>query len=327
MTIKDFLSTAKDYTEMIWQRRNDYVHYAFSTITLIETRRGTVFVGVTGVTISFGDIEQVKSEMNAALLMMNDGQDRIRRMVTIKFNSRKAIKPSEKVVDLLIDLNADNADCEVITEFVGREDYKAVKLSDLLPKEEEPETAPAEEEKAPEAEAAPAEEEKAPEAEAAPAEEEKAPVAEAAPAEEEKAPEAEAAPAEEEKAPVAEAAPEADFLSGFDFGDDDTPTSAITAPKVKKDYSAYDNAKRKGPSEAANQLAEGVAIDESNPFFERSTEAKEEVVTMANAPKSRLEQFEEEQEEEDSKPMTKKEMLKLAKKRKKIAKNNSKFQM
>ena len=348
MNIKEFLKTAKDYTEMVWERRNDYVHYAFSTITLIETKKGTVFVGVTGVTISYGDIEQVKSDMNAALLMMNDGQTRIRRMVTLKFNTRKVVKPSDKVVELLLKLHPENADAEVITELQGREDCDSVKLSTLMPEvkaveqpvpeiKEEPAPAPVVEEPKPVSKNTQfIMEEISPIQETVIEEIRPEPVAEPEPVVEEIQPEpiAEPEPVVEEIQPEPVAEPEAaaptpeiDFLSGFDFADDDTPTSSVTVPLFRKDYSEYDNIRRTGPAEAMNQLANGVAIEESNPFFERSTEAKEAVVTMADAVKTPFDEFDEEEDEDDDKPMTKKEMLKMAKKRKKIAKNNSKFQM
>jgi hypothetical protein len=325
--------------------------------------------------------------------MMNDGQTRIRRMVTLKFNTRKVVKPSDKVVEMLLKLHPENADAEVITELQGREDCDSVKLSTLMPEvkaveqpvpeiKEEPapapvveepkpvskntqfimeeispiqenvieeiqpepvaETEPVVEEIQPEpvAEPEPVVEEIQPEpvAEPEPVVEEiqPEPVAEPEPVVEEIQPEpvAEPEPVVEEIQPEPVAEPEAaaptpeiDFLSGFDFADDDTPTSSVTVPLFRKDYSEYDNIRRTGPAEAMNQLANGVAIEESNPFFERSTEAKEAVVTMADAVKTPFDEFDEEEDEDDDKPMTKKEMLKMAKKRKKIAKNNSKFQM
>lgn len=118
-----------------------------------------------------------------------------------------------------------------------------------------------------------------------------------------------------------EADPDAqpDFLVGFDFGDDTGPTSEIVVPKVQKSYEEYD--KKNEERRAEKSFSDGVEIDESNPFFDAGNSEQREVVAFAN-----METVKQEIEEGPKQPaMSKKEMLKLAKKRKKIAKNNNRY--
>ncbi|MBR1724373.1 MAG: hypothetical protein IJ723_05065, partial [Ruminococcus sp.] len=130
----------------------------------------------------------------------------------------------------------------------------------------------------------------------------------------------------EEEAPAEEAikleeGAQPDFLMGFDFGDDTGPTSEIVVPKVQKSYEEYDKknaAKRTNP-----EFSDGVTIDESNPFFDAGSSEQKEVVAFADKDAPKTPSHEEAAPQQPT--MSKKEMLKMAKKRKKIAKNNNKF--
>ncbi len=327
---------AMEYAEKVWQERSDYVSTYYATITVLISDGGHIYTGITGLTVNYGDIEILRSEKGAMAAMLLDGQTFAKQMVTLSFKTRKFAEPNEDALKVLYELDPRNADCSIM---IGEDQF--ITAGDVLGIDEAAEEAE-------EAAAAPVEEAPAPEPEVIEEEAEEAveEIAEEAVEEiEEEEAEKEDESDEEDEEPVAElvretpdgeeheeededgdeegtdADPSAqpDFLMGFDFGDDTGPTSEIVVPKIQKSYEEYD--KKTIEKRNDTSYSKGVAIDEDNPFFDAGSSEQKEVVAFAD--KDAVKETIEEGPKQPT--MTKKEMLKMAKKRKKIAKNNNKF--
>ncbi len=347
---------AMEYAEKVWQERSDYVSTYYATITVLISDGGHIYTGITGLTVNYGDIEILRSEKGAMAAMLLDGQTFAKQMVTLSFKTRKFAEPNEDALKALYELDPRNADCSIM---IGEDQFTTagdvIGIDEAAEEAEEAAAAPVEEAPAPEPEVI---EEEAEEAVEEIAEEEAEEAAEEIEEIEEEEAEEEDESDEEDEEPVAElvretagesddeddeddedeeeeyesdeeeeddegtdADPSAqpDFLMGFDFGDDTGPTSEIVVPKIQKSYEEYD--KKTIEKRNDTSYSEGVTIDEDNPFFDAGSSEQKEVVAFAD--KDAVKEAIEEGPKQPT--MTKKEMLKMAKKRKKIAKNNNKF--
>ncbi len=160
-----------------------------------------------------------------------------------------------------------------------------------------------------------------------------------------------------EKKPVSElrlGAGDGDFMDGFDFDDTDAPTEATPmekAPTEPEEEAAdtqeatntedtsdaeAEQAEEKAPDAPAaetqhsSNVISGIQIDESNPFYEAPADVKppEEVIAMVTDEQEEEQEAEQESDDNDAPQepqLTKEELLKQAKKRKKVARANFLF--
>lgn len=227
------------------------------------------------------------------------------------------------------------------------EDYEP--MEEIRFDEPAPAKAPAPVEEAKAKEPEPAEEAKA--EEPAPAEEAKA--EEPAPAEEAKAEEPTAEEAAEEEPASADDDAQVDkaldaidaFMDGFDFDmpaeepkelTEEEKAAELEAKKARQRAAAEAVEKKlaqKAEAEAAKKKAEsisGVTIEEDNPFFEATADVKppEEVLAVMSEVQEEIDRSlnpEDDADAPEEPAMTAEELLKQAKKRKKVAKSNFLF--
>lgn len=127
----------------------------------------------------------------------------------------------------------------------------------------------------------------------------------------------------------------ADLLDGFDFGGDDaepaekeeTAAEQPAAEEPAPEPAAPPEPKSTAPSpEHSSNVISGVKVDESNPFYEAPTDVKPPEEVLASISGENLEaQAIEKEAEEELPELSKEELLKQAKKRKKVAKANFLF--
>lgn len=119
----------------------------------------------------------------------------------------------------------------------------------------------------------------------------------------------------------------ADLMDGFDFDDAEPadnqeaaekPNAAEQAVSVQKSQSAD------VPEHSSNVIS-GVKIEENNPFYEAPEDLKPPEEVVATVSGENLEAAALEKESEDEPELSKEELLKQAKKRKKVAKANFLF--
>lgn len=127
----------------------------------------------------------------------------------------------------------------------------------------------------------------------------------------------------------------ADLMDGFDFGDDTAEASEDSVKEADDDYIEIDNKEPKAAEPAAENadapehstnVISGVKIEENNPFYESPSDVKppEEVIATVSGENLEAQALEREAEEEEPE-LSKAELLKQAKKRKKVAKANFLF--
>ena len=120
----------------------------------------------------------------------------------------------------------------------------------------------------------------------------------------------------------------AELMDGFDFDDTEEPQTQ-TAPKTQEVSAAEEPSepavKANAPAQASDVIS-GVQIEENNPFYEAPSDVKppEEIIATVSGENLEASVLEKEAEEEEPE-LTKEELLKQAKKRKKVAKANFLF--
>ncbi|MBQ6634481.1 MAG: hypothetical protein IJH80_09915 [Ruminococcus sp.] len=125
----------------------------------------------------------------------------------------------------------------------------------------------------------------------------------------------------------------ADLMDGFDFGDYEAPEEPVE--EAADDYIEMTNEEPKAAEPAAENVdapehstnvISGVKIEENNPFYESPSDVKppEEVIATVSGENLEAQALEREAEEEEPE-LSKAELLKQAKKRKKVAKANFLF--
>lgn len=318
MDAYNLYNIAKEYAEKVWQERGDFVSTYYATITVVVSDGGHIYTGITGLTVNYGDVEILRSEKGAIASMLLDGQSYAKQMITLSFKTRQFAKPDTDSLSLLYELDHRNANCVLMT---GEDQFITVGEvigAEYDPNEEELgqeyETDTIEEAEDEAVYEADAPESEVPD-EVGEAEESGEEEYQAEDTDEEEAEEYEDSDSEE----YGSIDEQPDFLMGFDFGDDTGPTSEIVVPKIQKSYEEYDKLNTEKRSDA--NISENVEIDEDNPFLNAGGSEQKEVIAFAD-----MESVKQEVEEGPKQPtMSKKEMLKLAKQRKKIAKNNNRY--
>lgn len=300
---------SKDLTTKIKRMRPNASNEKDYAAAFIVNEKNKIFTGVTSLTFKNGDVENIPAEVVAFLSMKDTGSTNAKNLVILSLADASIVMPSKQGLDMLTKADAANGGCKVVVK-----EGKDLTIDDIIAGKTADE--PVEEKAEPEQSAAPAAEEKAeePKQESAPEPVEDTnnePETEEVAAAEQESTEAEEAKAEEE--------PEEDTEFMFDMGDyeDIQVTNKVEEPTRANAESAAKKAEE-DVENTANSIS-GVDIEESNPFFEAPEEVLPPVETIA------AEEDDEEEEEKDKPSLSKEELLKQAKKRKKVAKANFKF--
>lgn len=262
---------------------------------------GKSYCAMTSVTYSKGVVSKIPADVVAYMLMKSQGVTVAKCLIVLTMADRRIMPPSPQVLDMLFAESFENDNCIVVLSA-----YDQKHVSELRVKSEgmmdgfapEPEAEP---EPAPEPEKA---EEKKPEP---PKPEENKPEPEPEKPAEEKAAEPEPAEPEPVKAPKPAPVPKL--------------AEAAKAAEKREEAAEWRPAPKKEIEHASNVIS-GVKIDKSNPFYEAPAEVRPPVETIATIG---AEEEEPEDDNEELPALSKEELLKQAKKRKKVARANFLF--
>lgn len=277
---------AKRYVDQIKHDKPVIAVESGQSLCLALTEDEQVFSGITGIGIHDGDIVAYPAECVALIAMFTAGNFKIKQLIIVSMDDYSISVPCIECLNMVMHLDPANDSCEAVIS-----EEKFVKVSELL--------------------------------------EDAISDNSVYYSYEDPAEDTDNVSADVSSAPV-------DFFSGF--GDsDDVPEggaadlSAVFQNGFDESYSGPQHAPVAKKSEensslgAPAEFASSVSIDESNPFYAPPTEASDTAASSepAKSKKSNLETGA--PSGQSSKPLSKGELLKQAKQRKKIAKANFNF--
>lgn len=99
-----------------------------STITVITTNDGEIFKASNGSSIQNGQLKDTCSEYEAVTSMLKTNKNRIEYLVTLNVETGAFVMPCNDCIDLITQINSENLDCNVLVDA-----NECVKLSTLLP--------------------------------------------------------------------------------------------------------------------------------------------------------------------------------------------------
>ena len=307
MNIGDFYKYAVDYAQRMRFARPQL---ADCNAAFVTNENDEVYSCISGITIQDGNVVDVPADTSAYAMMKDAGFDIAKNIAVIRLYDDELLQPSEECMEIMLAVNKKNKSCMVC---LGPDKEITLSASKNIVEDQVVDLT-----KAPEIDDDEYEEitEEAPAAE---------PVEQAA-AEPEAEPEAQP-----------EAAPMPDFMMGFDFSADEqpeaTPEDEAKALEEKKSRqrAAQEAIDKKLAEKAAAEAAKGnggVAIAEDNPFAATSdavTPVEETLAVFEDVASGKADSFKP-KDEIDAKPLiSPEELLKQAKRRKKIAKSNFLF--
>lgn len=296
MAVDDLYQLARGCAEKIKAEKPVFVSEKDPMLCLVRSREGEVFSGISSICYNDEKICSAPAEYPAIMGMLAAGQTVADQIMTVFLTDCCVTKPDEAALDILQRINPQNLACEVFLSAERSVTLEALRNRGLPEEQNEPARENAEEQEPLRAQGPENENPEAPASESAQAE----------------ATEAEGF----------------DFFSGF--GDETSEGAAAAfdsgfdesyfAPQhaVKPEGDAPETAQK--PEEDAASFAVGVTVDESNPFNDASGDtaapiAREATLAGTDSP----ERAPQEHSREEISPA---ELLKKAKKRKKIAKSN-----
>lgn len=101
-----------------------------STITVISTQNGSIFKGNNGHKIVDGKLINTCSEIETISSMIKEKQSKIDTMITLSIENGDFIMPCETCIDLILQINKDNIDCQIMTNI-----NESVPLSSIINKD------------------------------------------------------------------------------------------------------------------------------------------------------------------------------------------------
>ena len=113
MVMRSFYNTAKNYAEKVRQEKTAYYSEPGASICLIMADNQEIFTGITGITISEGNVETVHSEANAIMAMMAANRTKAKQMIIVAFKDQSVLQPCHDCLDMLIRADEDNGKCEI----------------------------------------------------------------------------------------------------------------------------------------------------------------------------------------------------------------------
>ena len=127
MDIGTLYSTAKNFADILKQKKPEYVSDPDANLCLIIGSDQEIYSGVTTVSINGGEPEIVPAEYAAALSLASTGAKAV-QLIVISFDDYGFFEPEEKAVKLLMHLSMENGNCDVVMS-----PDETVKAASLLP--------------------------------------------------------------------------------------------------------------------------------------------------------------------------------------------------
>ena len=301
----------------------------------VTNEKDEVFTCISGITIQDGNVVDVPADTSAYAMMKDAGFDVAKNICVIRLSDDELLQPSSECLEIMLALNSANKKCMVclgpdkeitVSASLNIVDDKPVDLTQPaepeIDDEEYTEVVDEPQEEGPVEEAA------EPEA-----------VEETAEAAVEETEQPEAEEAEQEEAPAEDDIPALPddmsmFMDGFDFS---APEETETTPEDEEKALEEKRARQRAAQEAvekklaekkAAEAASGVekvTIEENNPFAATSdavTPVEDTLAVFEDVASGKADSFKP-KDEIDAKPLiSPEELLKQAKRRKKVAKSN-----
>lgn len=101
-----------------------------STITVISAQNGSIFKGNNGHKIVDGKLINTCSEIEAISSMIKEKQSKIDTMITLNIENGDFIMPCETCIDLILQINKDNINCKIMTNI-----NESIPLSSIVSKD------------------------------------------------------------------------------------------------------------------------------------------------------------------------------------------------
>ena len=345
MDAKTLYDTAKEYVVKMKAAAASYTGEDGMELAVIVDENDYVYAASTNVTVRDGYVCRFPADLSAYLQMKNDGSLIAKAIIVLAFEDRRILRPSTECIDAMFQTNPENDNCMAVVSVNEPVNISALRVGESKAEfangfefdSEIVESAPE-----PEAEAEPAPE---PEPEPTAVFEDLPELTDPFVPESEPEQKAETEDKKEEKEEsgdlstfadldMLEPPPMPDFIvekpAEKRHASNDNPVPVMDlgnkpSPKPKpsrEDMTSDPGVDAVGSSgkHAANVIS-GVEIDESNPFYEAPVDVKppEEIIAIFG------EEHEEIIEDDDQPELTKEELLKQAKKRKKVARANFLF--
>lgn len=108
-----FYTAAREFADKIKNEKPNYVSDSGAALCLIKTDNDKLFTGVTGISVGEDGVKTVAAEYAAIMSMRIAGETRAVQMITVLFEDESVAKPGEDCIKLLIASNPENSGCEI----------------------------------------------------------------------------------------------------------------------------------------------------------------------------------------------------------------------
>lgn len=119
--------------DMVLQQKNNGFSFSLndnSTITIICTKDGDIFKESNGNKVVNGKLTYTCSETEAVASMIKANQSKIDTIITLNVENGDFVMPCENCMDLILQINKDNLNCNIMTNI-----NESVKLKDIINKD------------------------------------------------------------------------------------------------------------------------------------------------------------------------------------------------
>lgn len=108
-----FYNIVKEYAEALVSQRPDCTSVDGASICAILTGAHDIFAGVTGISLCNNIVQSIPSEYMAVTAMNNAGQTKALQMITLSFADFSVIRPESDGVAIMLESDPENNKCEV----------------------------------------------------------------------------------------------------------------------------------------------------------------------------------------------------------------------
>jgi cytidine deaminase len=125
--------------DILTQKKSDGFGFSVndgSTVTVLSTTDGTIFKAINGNKVVNGNLVSTCSEMEAVTSMVKANKSAIDTMVTLNVENGEFVMPCESCIDLILQIDKSNIDCNVMTNI--NDSVKLRSLTDRVIEEETP---------------------------------------------------------------------------------------------------------------------------------------------------------------------------------------------
>ena len=113
MEIGSFYNTAKNFAETLKEKRPELVNYD-ANLCLIIADSDDIYSGVSTVSINEGTVEDVSAEKIAVMSIIAAKRVIAKQMIVISLDDYSYFKPDEEALALLVNSSVDNSSCKVV---------------------------------------------------------------------------------------------------------------------------------------------------------------------------------------------------------------------